>query len=602
MSLFEDLVEELKGENLIEETVIETNRAEQSFQKVSKTSETDSQPVENSLKAASPIDSFSVPAEVQSQPQNEFTAEVSNSAVSFSHENSAINAPTEDFSTTENGAPLIDPTSFAEAKSFPPNSQDLSAIDEKTSVSNEAEPEKELEFFRRRAVEEVASLKIVEHIISGIEREHMKIAPRNYDDISVSMALHDFLQIQDSVENAEHSLAEFRLMQETEMWYSALTQRDLQVSVGNLRVYCENARPGLSVQALIALARFYRNAPFTNLIRSKFELVTTRLFSRENQNHFRELPLDKNELVQHIADLYADWSSIPLYAPDDDPEISASVLRFGDFCREAESSQTLDELIEKDFFNRFRDYKDALGENFFSPLLTAAAIETNVSVGNRYIELVAQEKAQTAPHILQEKYRDWLDQSVSEATSKSLQLISLLNGKQTEDSEDGSPQQATAALQQDEKDTKISVKERREKSGSPREIQTSKSRFTTSLQVNKYLLAVALILIAALGGLYFWVEMSPGSVEVSQSVEKVDLNNSVLKEFFRAARINEGTYYAVAEPTWKDLSKEAKESILKKTLEEGASKNYSRVHILDAEGKTVGYASPEKGVEITESN
>jgi len=54
----------------------------------------------------------------------------------------------------------------------------------------------------------------------------------------------------------EHAQAEFRLMQETENWYSALSHRDKYITVAHLRRYCETSRPALSAQALISLARF----------------------------------------------------------------------------------------------------------------------------------------------------------------------------------------------------------------------------------------------------------------------------------------------------------------------------------------------------------
>src|SRR3712207_1662986 len=40
--------------------------------------------------------------------------------------------------------------------------------------------ETDQEFFRKRAVEEVTGLQMVDHMFSGVEREHMKVSPSPY--------------------------------------------------------------------------------------------------------------------------------------------------------------------------------------------------------------------------------------------------------------------------------------------------------------------------------------------------------------------------------------------------------------------------------------
>ncbi|HLA95374.1 MAG TPA: hypothetical protein VK612_06615, partial [Pyrinomonadaceae bacterium] len=147
-------------------------------------------------------------------------------------------------------------------------------------IHETATPIDERDFYRKRAMEEVSSLQMVEHVLSGIEREHMKMAPETYDDLAVKKALHKFLQVTSDVSSDEHSESEYVLMQETENWYSALAKRDSNISVANIRRFCENSRPILSSQALMALARFYRNSPYSEPVRGKFDFVMTRLFSR----------------------------------------------------------------------------------------------------------------------------------------------------------------------------------------------------------------------------------------------------------------------------------------------------------------------------------
>ena len=169
MSLFEELIDELKQENLLEETVLSVNRNA----------------------AAAPA---------------------------------GTNEPAED-------EPAREPLGSSEP-----------GVDEDFPQA----PVDEREAHRRRAMDEVTSLQMVEHVLSGIEREHMKMSPHTFDDLNVKKALHKYLQINSPISSDEHSAAELELYQETEKWFSALARRDGNISVANVRRFCENSRPVLS--------------------------------------------------------------------------------------------------------------------------------------------------------------------------------------------------------------------------------------------------------------------------------------------------------------------------------------------------------------------
>lgn len=556
MSLFEDLIEELKDENLIEETVIEISKAEQKTTDNKKTAQ-ENELFNNNLSTTN--------------------TELSKISTNLSANTSKTSSTATSINQSKNGL---------SGKIAEQNSGSAENISK--DKSNLESSVKDNDFYRRRATEEVTSLQIVEHILSGVEREQLKISPKAYDDISVSVALHDFLQITSNAESAEHSLAEFKLMQETEGWYSALSHRDKFISVADLRRYCETTRPVLSSQALIALARFYRNAPFSDAVRNKFDMVMTRLVTSELKNSFRELLFNRAELIEHLSGLYADWSSIPIYASDDDSTVLLAVMKLEDFIKEAEEAISFEQLISKDFFNRLRNFKDDTGENFFAPLLTATAIICNVIVGNRYVELVNAERESNNSEILEEKYKFLLDQTVSDATGKTLQLITLLKGKKDEPEE--------LAIEESETEEQIVVETLKT---SDIKIEAAEESKFVSFSVNKWFLIAALLVIAGIGGLYVWVEKSD-SPAASQGVEKVNLEDPQLVEYFKTARINEGTYYAITQPAWKNLGKEAKEEILRKILADGAKKGYKKVHLLSNEGKTIGFASDEKGIELSE--
>jgi hypothetical protein len=65
-------------------------------------------------------------------------------------------------------------------------------------------------------MEEVTFLQMVEHVMSGVEREQLKSVPKAYNDISVSQALHGFLQVAKEGDKQRTAEAEFELMQETQ--------------------------------------------------------------------------------------------------------------------------------------------------------------------------------------------------------------------------------------------------------------------------------------------------------------------------------------------------------------------------------------------------
>ena len=271
---------------------------------------------------------------------------------------------------------------------------------------------------------------MVEHVLSGVERDFLHITPKLYDDLEVKKALHTFLQVSQNINSPEQAHAEFLLMQETESWYSALSQKDKDISVGYLRRYCETTRPALSSQALAALARFYRNAPFSESVRSKFDLVMTRFFARETGGDIRRLLLSRDEIIEKLNEFYAEWSSIPLYETDDDESgILLAAIKFEEFATEADEANNFEELIKNDFFNRLKVFKEETHENFFAPLITATAIESNVRIGNRYLELLLKKRKTRMPKVSKKNTAIFITGSISEVVCKTIQIHNVFEGK-----------------------------------------------------------------------------------------------------------------------------------------------------------------------------
>ena len=308
------------------------------------------------------------------------------------------------------------------------NDSDANAVTEAAVDSAAAQRNAETEFYRRRAKDEVAFLQMVEYVFAGVEREQLKTVPKPYNDVQVRKFLHSFLQISDDPQSPAHHAAQFRLLQETESWHSSLSLRDANILTAHLRRFCETARPSLGSPALISLARFYRNSTYSESVRSKFDLVVTRLFSKEIAGHQRETLFTGEELNNRLTALYAEWSSVPLYPTEANNAGTMEIVeRFAAFVEEADDATRFDELIENNFFNRLYQFKESVHENFFAPPVVAAAVESNVRIGNRYVALLEIEKAKGSAADFGTKYGFLHDQAVSEATGKTLALGELLN-------------------------------------------------------------------------------------------------------------------------------------------------------------------------------
>lgn len=465
-------------------------------------------------------------------------------------------------------------------------------------VSTESEPEPELplsdvpkitkarsqtDFLRRRANEEVSSLQMVEHVLAGVEREHLKMVPTPYDDLNAKKALHRFLQSLEIPQNEETAEAEFELLQETQSWASTLAERDSRVSVANLRRFCENSRPALSSQALIALARFYRNGALTDVNLEKFDFVMTRLFSRDAGGEKRRLLFDRSDVVPHIKTLYENWSSVCLYTVEENGrEIGELVSTLAGIRTTSDAATTIDDLLASGVFESVRSVKQQSGEYFMVPEVLAAAIETNIHLGNRFVELAeASRKVNTISEI-EERFGDQYDHLISAATGKTYLLCDLVSGDANNVRERINVK-FTPVADDPTKPTTTGV-------------STKGTRFL-AFQVNKWLLLAATVLIGISVGLYVWADQMVESNKASIVAEEIDLAGSELAPHLGKAKYTKDTLYPLTEPTWDSLSETEQKQLTAKAFEFAKKKNLSKVSILNYRGRTVAFATAN-GVEL----
>lgn len=568
MNVFEDLVVELKEENLLESTVME-NGPEAS----------DEMPVVTS--GLADLDAVEdVAAEIESDVlEDEVLTESSHRKGSF-------------------GLSDVEPP--AAAKPEPPAAETADIQLQGNSETVEIrKPTTGREFFIKRATSEISSLQMVEAVLSAVERERMKIVPRSYDDLEAKKALHVFLQLAGDVETEKHKQAEFDLLRETEAWCSALAKRDREISVTNIRRYCENCKPMLSSQAMLALARFYRNLPYSESVRGKFDFIMTRLFSRPTDDEMRLLLFTRDEMLGHIKTLYAEWSSIPLYSADgEESNIALTTLSFEDLTREAEAAVNFDDLIRSDFFGRLRLFKESIAELFFAPSVTAAAIECNVRIGNKYVELIERERRKSDAATVHDRFGEIDDQVVSEAAGRTLELVNLLRERvASEDHVDSEPEAHDEVEVLEVRYDHQAEEAAEVESGTAKASGAVARAFEAVRSVNRWFLIAAVVMIIASVGVFVWGNYFAEPKVSSTGVKTLSFQGTDLADVVKTAKLSGDTLYVVAQANLDQMSKEKQTEILQKLYQAGNEKGWVVVNLMNSEGKTVGYITPNK-VEV----
>jgi hypothetical protein len=128
-----------------------------------------------------------------------------------------------------------------------------------------------------------------------------------------------------------------------------------------------------------------------------------------------------------------------------------------------------------------------------------------------------------------------------------------------------------------------------------RSAEKSSKPFFNLLGVNRWLLLATILTVVASLGLYLWSDYSNGGEsDSSTAVSTLDLEKPELKRYMKVARLSGNTLYAIVTTEYEGLSPDAKREYLSKVLQAGTTKGYNRVSFINAKGKDVGYASPER--------
>jgi hypothetical protein len=255
----------------------------------------------------------------------------------------------------------------------------------------------------KKTIFEISSLKTIEQLFFGVEQDQLKINSIPYDTVAINMALLGFQK--GSVEDEE------KVYSEIENWQSYLLDRDEQISLKDLRVYCETTTPRLSSRALLTLAEFYQNVS-----RSKFEMLLTRTFSQEDEeSERRHLYCDNEEITHHLKEICTE-------VVGENVEGKMSLLKkFGEDLEEFES---INGMLATDYFGRYQLFKQELSDLFYDPRILGLIVQNNVLIGNHFVTLVEKERAAGSRSNIfnKESFGIVFEESISEVVCKTFNL------------------------------------------------------------------------------------------------------------------------------------------------------------------------------------
>ncbi len=297
--------------------------------------------------------------------------------------------------------------------------------------------------------EEGSVLMMTEQIIASIERTELHAVSHQHELAPLKNAIQEMKAGLVKIDLDMMMRAEFRISQELHFWRLSLAERDLRVGTFDLRSFCDRTGNAINTQVLVILLRFYRSLMPSSSTQSKYDYIATKMFTREEENGRRFLRIGRDSLVSHLKNLTSEWAELVAKRSfHESAKVDSAVNELNSFILAAKSHRTMEGFAKIDLFTKIRKFKGELGELFYAPEVTAASIECNVEVGNKFSELLAKEC---------ENLRDStkFDFSLSElsqdfAIPQSSQMMQILAQIAKEEAVSGAPDMKTEAVENTE--------------------------------------------------------------------------------------------------------------------------------------------------------
>lgn len=440
------------------------------------------------------------------------------------------------------------------------------------------------EALQARLSQQIAAMELVELVLSAVANANgQRTLP--YDVLSVKKSFHRYSRAVSDPETEDFFEAESDVLASIESWQHDLALRDEKIPTAAFRKYVESANPPLSPHALFALVRFYRSLPVSNITLGKFDFVVTRLFSKFVDGERRKMLCPQSEAVKYLTQRYSDWSVDNFRSiPADDPEIAVPVSRFGVLAAEAESAGSFAELVKSNFFQRLSELKSATGATMFVPKVIAAAVEANLHIATRMIELLGKER---------DRHGEGLG---SRLASVDFSLISDAVARTFEvnnSNEINDPASADSGARAAGDVEKIKV-------GDPSRPNRRRSRANAGgkssaiFGVNRWLLLATVLTVVVSLGVYVWADRFADEPAKPDTVRVIDLEKPELKRFVTATKLSGTMLYAVVTPAFEEMSVDVQRDYLKSLYQFGGQKGYARVTLMNSRGRNIGYADAER--------
>lgn len=240
----------------------------------------------------------------------------------------------------------------------------------------------------RARKEEIRALYLTDRLLSAITRKGSSSETPAQSPPAVSEAV---ARLEQAIAQGSSSLiAELRdeLSGELQLWRLLISRHDARLTAYELRRFCNHADTAPNTQALAGLMRFYRSVSHISQSQSKYDFIASRLFTVRTADERPRLRFSRDQIVTHLARMSATWDeSIPAETCEA-AVIESATAQFSGFISELKQTGRLSALNGSRLFERVREFKASLGENFYQPEITAAALECNVACFNRLAALL----------------------------------------------------------------------------------------------------------------------------------------------------------------------------------------------------------------------
>lgn len=259
--------------------------------------------------------------------------------------------------------------------------------------------------YLRRAIEKMKALQAVERVLGSIERVMLNRLPDKFDLSLLVTAINTLnLALREGNEDKVRE-AVFAVSQELDTATQLLIARDAAIMPYHLRRFCEEETTTLDLNALAAMTSFYRALPHSESNRGKYDFVVTRLFSNAEPGRsarHRHLRITREQLAKRLTEMCAAWGEVISRDPADAANINQSIAQFDQFIAEVKQINKFEEMVGREFFQRIRTCKAQIGSLLYLPEVTAASVESNVIITNRFLTLldIESEEIQTASSAL----------------------------------------------------------------------------------------------------------------------------------------------------------------------------------------------------------